>query len=110
MLSSDLELDMQALSSAEDFLDYFGINFEASILNVNRLHILQRFHDYMSSAPLPEEEGERRDFYKDFLQSAYDDFINSDAKTEQVFKVFRRQAPQKVFVQFGDSADKLEVK
>jgi len=110
MFRSDLELEMQALSSAEDFLDYFGVNYEASVLNVNRLHILQRFHDYMSSEPLPEEESGRRGFYKDFLQSAYDDFVNSDAKTEQVFRVFRRQAPQKVFVQFGDSVDKLEVK
>ncbi|HEX6735548.1 MAG TPA: nitrogenase-stabilizing/protective protein NifW, partial [Azonexus sp.] len=38
---------MEDLVSAEDFLDYFAVPYEPSVVQVNRLHILQRFHDYL---------------------------------------------------------------
>mgnify|MGYP001258229016 CR=1 FL=1 len=38
---------MKALSSAEDFLLFFGVPFEARVVQVNRLHILKRFHQYL---------------------------------------------------------------
>ena len=38
------------LESAEDFLDHFGIAYDARVVQVNRLHILQRFHDYLAEA------------------------------------------------------------
>ena len=34
-------------SAAEEFLDYFGINYEQSVVNVYRLHILKRFYQYL---------------------------------------------------------------
>jgi hypothetical protein len=40
--------DLADLSSAEEFLDYFAIDFDARVVQVNRLHILQRFHDYLA--------------------------------------------------------------
>jgi len=40
--------DLDELESAEDFLDYFGVAYEPSVVHVNRLHILQRYHDYLS--------------------------------------------------------------
>ena len=36
---------LDELVSAEDFLDYFDVPYEARVVQVNRLHILQRFHD-----------------------------------------------------------------
>ena len=39
--------DIEELESAEDFLNYFELPYEPSIVHVNRLHILQRFHDYL---------------------------------------------------------------
>ena len=60
MSDSELDLDLDELSSAEDFLDYFGVEYLPSVVHVNRLHILQRFHDYMSKpGPLPESDDER---------------------------------------------------
>ncbi|MGB5277962.1 MAG: nitrogenase-stabilizing/protective protein NifW [Gammaproteobacteria bacterium] len=96
---SELVLDMDELTSAEDFLDYFEIGYDPSVVHVNRLHILQRFHDYIEQAgELPENEDELREVYRGLLSSAYEDFVNSDALTEKVFRVFHMNEPQEVFV------------
>jgi nitrogenase-stabilizing/protective protein len=97
----DLTLDeaLEDLSAAEEFLEYFGIEYDARTVQVNRLHILQRFHDYMAQAgELPEDEAARRAVYVRLLQQAYEDFVKSDALTEKVFKVFHMHEPQTTFV------------
>ncbi|HTH40809.1 MAG TPA: nitrogenase-stabilizing/protective protein NifW, partial [Rhodocyclaceae bacterium] len=48
MSREDFELDLEDLASAEDFLNYFDIPYDQGIVHVNRLHILQRFHDYLA--------------------------------------------------------------
>ena len=60
MSNSEFDLDMDELSSAEDFFDYFGIDYEPSVVHVNRLHILQRFHDYMDQVETIPESDEGR--------------------------------------------------
>ncbi|MGD7036824.1 nitrogenase-stabilizing/protective protein NifW [Methylotuvimicrobium buryatense] len=96
--------EIEELESAEDFLQYFELEYEPSIVHVNRLHILQRFHDYLAQAEnkLPEDEGALRAVYKQLLLRAYHDFVESDAQTEKVFKVFKMGEPQTVFVPLGD--------
>lgn len=103
MGDTELEMDMEDLSSAEDFLDYFEIEYDQKVVHVNRLHILQRFHDRINAAgELPEGEDELRTFYTSLLQQSYEDFVTSDALTEKVFKVFRMHEPQQTFVPLGD--------
>lgn len=100
---SELELDMDELQSAEDFLEYFAIEYDQKVVHVNRLHILQRYHDYISKQEaLPKDEEVQRAMYKEMLQQAYDDFVNSDALTEKVFKVFHMHEPQEGFVSIND--------
>ncbi|MBI5918523.1 MAG: nitrogenase-stabilizing/protective protein NifW [Nitrosomonadales bacterium] len=96
----ELTLDeaLEELSSAEDFLEYFGIEYEPSVVQVNRLHILQRYHNYLDRAVMPELESARRAVYASLLQQAYQDFVKSDALTEKVFKVFHMHEPQVKFV------------
>ncbi|MEW5756117.1 MAG: nitrogenase-stabilizing/protective protein NifW [Pseudomonadota bacterium] len=91
--------DMRDLSSAEDFLEYFEIEFDEKVVHVNRLHILQRFHDYLAkAADRPGDEMLLREHYKSLLLQAYRDFVSSDALTEKVFKVFHMHGPQETFV------------
>ncbi|NNM52881.1 MAG: nitrogen fixation protein NifW [Pseudomonadales bacterium] len=86
--------DLADLSSAEDFLNYFGIEFDQAVVHVNRLHILQRFHDYLKeSAVKLAPEPVKFVCYQESLQRAYRDFVVSDAATEKVFKVFQQQPP-----------------
>lgn len=89
------------LTSAEDFLNYFGIAYDPAVVQVNRLHILQRFHDYLGKAVLPDLEAASRVVYATLLQQAYQDFVKSDALTEKVFKVFHMHEPQVKFVPIG---------
>ncbi|HEY0722084.1 MAG TPA: nitrogenase-stabilizing/protective protein NifW [Gammaproteobacteria bacterium] len=85
--------ELDELESAEDFLDYFEIAYERSVVQINRLHILQRFSNY-----LKQSQDQGRDFYRAALQRAYDDFVSSSAQTEKVFKVFRLGEPQEVAI------------
>lgn len=101
---SDIEFldDLEELSSAEEFLEYFGVDFDASVVMVNRLHIMQRYHDYLQQAEaagtLPEQEAALKGAYRQMLSQAYQDFVESDALTEKVFKVFHMHEPQTTFV------------
>lgn len=88
-----LDDDLQDLTSAEDFLDYFAVDSEPRVVQVNRLHILQRFHDYLAAADMPDDEDARWVLHSQLLRRAYGDFVGSDARTEKVFKVFHRQGP-----------------
>ncbi|MCF7986572.1 MAG: nitrogenase-stabilizing/protective protein NifW [Methylovulum sp.] len=96
--------ELEELESAEDFLQYFHLNYDPSIVHVNRLHILQRFHDYLQQATdsMPAEEEAQRLVYQRLLLQAYQDFVDSDALTEKVFKVFQMGEPQTAFVALGD--------
>lgn len=86
---ADLEDDLSDLEGAEDFLDYFGIAYDQGVVHALRLHILQRFHDYVAEANAPEDEGARKALYAELLEQAYLNFVNSDAKTEKVLQIYK---------------------
>jgi len=90
MFPNPLDEDLQDLSSAEEFLDYFDVAYDQKVVHVNRLHILQRFHDYLARGreQLPDALVPCREIYKRLLARAYQDFVESDALTEKVFAVF----------------------
>jgi nitrogenase-stabilizing/protective protein len=103
MTHFDLDLDLEDLSSAEDFLNYFDVPYDQSVVHVNRLHILQRFHDYLAQVEEePRDPIERRALYADLLLGAYQDFVSSDARTEKVFRVFRMNEPRTATVALSD--------
>ena len=108
MTDEDFDLDLEELSSAEDFLDYFGIEYEPAVVQVNRLHILQRFHDYLAGVKeMPAEALERRVLHTELLAEAYQDFVTSDAATEKVFRVFHMHEPRTATVDPGDLTDQI---
>jgi nitrogenase-stabilizing/protective protein len=87
-------LKLKELSSAEDFLQYFGVPFEQSVVNVSRLHILKRFFQYIRQANLlsASNEIELYTAYREQLVKAYADFVKSTPAQEKVFKVFQDTA------------------
>ena len=82
---------LEALSSANEFLAFFEIDYDERVVHVNRLHILKRFYQYLNREEgvndLP--EGEMFGRYRELLAQAYQDFTQSNAATEKVFKVFQ---------------------
>ena len=107
---------LKALSSAEDFFGFFGVPFDERVVQVNRLHILKRFTQYLRQAEgLPEHSGEglagaddvelfRR--YRELLAQAYQDFVSSTPAREKVFKVFQ-EAGGTQHVQLASLRDSL---
>ncbi len=100
MSIEEFEDDLEELSSAEDFLLYFNVEFVQRVVHVNRLHILQRYNDYLAKAKdsMPESADAMFDVYAKLLTRAYQDFVDSDAKTEKVLKIYRMNEPQQTFV------------
>jgi len=89
-MGKDTFLDeLEALESAEDFLNYFDIPFDQGIVHVNRLHILQRYHNYLQAHRERKGEPGHAD-YKTLLTQAYTDFVHSDAYTEKVMRVHQK--------------------
>jgi nitrogenase-stabilizing/protective protein len=87
MTGEDFDLELDELLSAEDFLQYFKVDHDPKVVQVNRLHILQRFHDYLADVEdVPADTDGRWALHADLLADAYQDFVASDALTEKVFR------------------------
>lgn len=85
---------MSQFSAAEEFLDYLGVDYDRAVVDVNRLHILKRFQQYirMRRPPAGLAEDALRAHYRALLARAYGDFVHSNAAAEKVFKVFQDAA------------------
>jgi len=89
--TDNLFATMARFSAAEEFLDFFGVRYEPTVVNVNRLHILKRFRQYLQNEEiLAENEQLAMQAMRTLLERAYQDFVRSNAVTEKVFKVFQQ--------------------
>mgnify|MGYP006274160425 CR=1 FL=1 len=84
---------IESFSAAEEFFEFFEIDYEPAVVHVNRLHILKRFNQYLVRSPLSEDLDEftLKSALKAHLSQAYEDFVQSSAQREKVFKVFQDQ-------------------
>ena len=82
---------LKPLSSAEDFLQFFGVPFDPVVVNVSRLHILKRFFQYLQQEKSLQSTDEVWLFsaYRSLLARAYADFVQSTPAQEKVFKVLQ---------------------
>jgi nitrogenase-stabilizing/protective protein len=82
---------LKALSSAEDFFAFFGVPYEERVVQVNRLHILKRFYQYLHKAEglAGLDDVAMMSRYRGMLTQAYQDFVASTPAREKVFKVFQ---------------------
>ncbi len=95
---SEIMQQMGRLSSAEEFLNFLGVEYAQQVVNVHRLHILKRFNQYLARHSFRgSSDVEIKAEYKALLERAYADFVTSDARTEKVFKVFQDAAGVKTF-------------
>jgi nitrogenase-stabilizing/protective protein len=86
------------LTDAEQFFEFFELPYDANIVNVNRLHILQKFSQLIqqideTNAEL--SEAEKLSQYQSALQEAYQLFLASNSLEQKLFKVFNEK-PQNV--------------
>jgi nitrogenase-stabilizing/protective protein len=81
---------LQKTSSAEDFFQLLGVDYDPKIVNVARLHILRRMGEYLFKEDFgasSDEEVKAR--CKEFLEKAYEDFVKSSPINERLFKVHK---------------------
>ncbi len=83
---SDRDLD-----SAEAWLEALGVDYDPALVQVYRLHILQRFHDYAAGAPAPSAQA-AAEHARWLLQCAHDDFVGSDARSQGALQIHRQAA------------------
>lgn len=75
-------------SSAEDFFALLGVDYDAKVVNVARLHILRRMAQYLAGedfTAIPDAVVAER--CKAVLERAYSDFVVSSPIDQRVFKV-----------------------
>lgn len=87
--------DLDDQETAEDFLSFLGVTYERRVVDVNRLHILQRFHTYLAADTGLEGITDDEDLaarYRAHLERAYHDYVASSGVAEKTFKVHRDQA------------------
>ena len=83
------------LHDAEEYFQFFGLPFDPQVVNINRLHILRKFSQFMAAVDSNLSDAEKLDAYRQALQSAYEVFLTSSSVEEKLFKVFQ-QKPKNV--------------
>jgi nitrogenase-stabilizing/protective protein len=86
--------EFKKLVNAEEFFNFFNLSYDLEVVNVNRLHILKKFSQYMrevddNSPNLNQEE--RLGQYSLALEKAYQVFLESTAQEQKLFKVFNEK-------------------
>ncbi|GAB4374566.1 MAG: nitrogenase-stabilizing/protective protein NifW [Elainellaceae cyanobacterium] len=90
--------DFSQLLEAEQYFDFFELPYDPQLVNVNRLHILQKFSNLIKErAPELRQLGEAETLnqYRLALQQAYALFLTSNPLEQKLFKVFNEK-PQNV--------------
>lgn len=83
--------DFKQLVNAEEYLEFFKLPYDPQFVNVNRLHILQKFSSFIKTIDLEApnlSDVEKLERYKEALQQAYNTFTTSSPLNEKLFKVF----------------------
>lgn len=99
------------LTDAEDYLQFFDIEYDRDFVNINRLHILKQFSLLIKEvdAAFPDvSETEKLEKYQLALEEAYQVFLTSSPLETKLFKVF--QSKPKNFVSLAELEKKAEGK
>lgn len=101
----------KSLTDAEDYLQFFDIEYDRDFVNINRLHILKQFALLINEVDrvFPDvNEAERLEKYCLALEEAYQVFLTSSPLETKLFKVF--QTKPKNFISLDELAKKAEGK
>ncbi|MGF1479956.1 MAG: nitrogenase-stabilizing/protective protein NifW [Cyanophyceae cyanobacterium] len=99
----------QNLVNAEEYLQFFNIDYDPEFVNINRLHILKQFSLLIREVDqaFPDvDEAERLEKYRLALEEAYQVFLTSSPLETKLFKVF--QTKPKNFVSLEELTKKAE--
>ena len=98
MTDADWQDAMRDCEAAEDFFELFDVPYDAHLVRVHRLHILQRFHDALALTEMPESSADRFAAHAAALAAAHQAFLTSTPKQEKIFRVFQSLPDEPAFV------------
>jgi len=86
---------VEELESAEAFLDFFGIPYEAAQVRSKRLHIMHHFNQQIKNASSERCMNEQDRFLlaKTLLADSYRIFHHQDVKSNSTLGVYNRLTP-----------------
>ncbi|WP_354266441.1 nitrogenase stabilizing/protective protein NifW [Bradyrhizobium sp. I1.7.5] len=96
MTTDGILSQLNKASAAEEFFALLGVEYDAKIINVARLHILRRMGQYLAGEQLTgASDPDIALRCKATLERAYADFVTSSPIEQRVFKVLKdAAAPQ----------------
>jgi nitrogenase-stabilizing/protective protein len=99
--------EFNQLVDAEQYFEFFNLPYDPQIVNVNRLHILQKFSQNVKAieaTATASSEAERLSEFRAALEQAYGVFLTSNAVEQKLFKVFNEK-PQNIVLLSELNAD-----
>lgn len=83
--------EFKKLTDAEEYFKFFELEYDPKLVNVNRLHILKKFSQFISEIDSNSElsNEEKLNQYSLALQQAYQTFVESSPQEQKLFKVFK---------------------
>ncbi|CAG9000802.1 MAG: Nitrogenase-stabilizing/protective protein NifW [Candidatus Celerinatantimonas neptuna] len=88
---------VQNLSSAEDFLSFFEIPFEAEKLASRHLHILKAFHIKLSKVSEP-LHSKAYEVAAQLLSEAYQEQVGQTLAKHSPLAIYQRMRPSRVLI------------
>ncbi|MBD2313076.1 nitrogenase-stabilizing/protective protein NifW [Desertifilum sp. FACHB-1129] len=92
--------EFNQLTDAEQYFAFFDLPYDATIVNVNRLHILQKFSQLIQEIDIAElSETQILEQYRLAFQQAYSLFLTSNSLEQKLFKVFQKKSNNLVLLE-----------
>ena len=73
-MTQDFEAEIAGLESAEDFLEYFQVDFDPTLVQSKHIPLLRLFHHILETFPTPWQHKE----YKKALKIAYKQLVSGN--------------------------------
>lgn len=86
--------EFNKITDAEAYFEFFQLPYDAKVVNINRLHILKKFSQFISEIDqgAPElNESDRLTQYRSALIQAYQTFLTTSPLETKLFKVFNEK-------------------
>ncbi|WP_017314848.1 nitrogenase-stabilizing/protective protein NifW [Mastigocladopsis repens] len=90
--------EFKKLEDAEEYFEFFKLPYDHNVVNVNRLHILKKFSQFIKEIDENYTDlsiSDRLSKYREALEQAYQVFLESTPQEQKLFKVFN-QKPKNV--------------
>jgi nitrogenase-stabilizing/protective protein len=82
------------LTDAEQYFEFFELDYDPQVVNINRLHILKKFSQSLEEIDnkfVEVAEAEKLSFYREALENSYATLQTSNAIEQKLFKVFHQK-------------------